>query len=164
MSYEERFFQKVEKTESCWLWKGALNSRGYGSFGAGGKVVSAHRYSYEMHIGEIPTGMVICHSCDVRNCVNPEHLWAGSTAENNRDMFKKDRNGSSSRPKTHCKRGHEMTEENVYSRKMGDGKTERVCRECKRQSANRRRYDPKTRQKILDYEREYQKKYVRKKK
>ena len=90
-SYEERFFQKVDKTDTCWLWNGALTSSGYGSIGINGKRISAHRFSYETFIGEIPEGMFVCHSCDVKICVNPEHLWVGTQYENMSDMWKKGR-------------------------------------------------------------------------
>jgi len=132
LSVKERFFEKVNKTNSCWLWTGALTSRGYGSFGVEGKVTSAHRYSYQIHIGKIPKGLIICHSCDVPACVNPEHLWAGTTSDNMKDMVAKNRNGNSSRMHTHCRRGHDF---NIYGFKTytkKNGKVERYCRECKR--------------------------------
>ena len=91
MSYEDRFMQKVNKTETCWLWTGALNSRGYGSFGVYGKATSAHRYSYEHFKGKIPEGMIVCHSCDVPACVNPDHLWVGTYLDNSRDCIRKGR-------------------------------------------------------------------------
>ena len=135
-SMEERFFQKVNKTDSCWLWTGSLTSRGYGCFGVAGKTTAAHRYSYQIHTGEIPQGLIICHSCDVPSCVNPEHLWAGTYADNMKDMVSKDRHGESSRKKTHCRKGHsfEEFEPLVYIKKQGRqaGKEYRTCRECKR--------------------------------
>ena len=161
MSMEDRFFQKVRKTDSCWLWTGALNSRGYGAFGVNGKSVSAHRYSYETYVGPIPEGMVVCHSCDIRNCVNPQHLWVGSTADNNKDMFQKERNGSSTRRQTHCRRGHDFSEYGVYERKRKDDTIDRFCRECKRISSEKRRNSPETREAYLAYQREYQRKYYR---
>jgi hypothetical protein len=90
-SMENRFFEKVEKSDSCWIWVGAKTSNGYGSIGVNGKSMSAHRYSYQLHNGAIPNGMVICHTCDIRLCVNPAHLWAGTQKENLHDMFKKGR-------------------------------------------------------------------------
>lgn len=93
-----RFWSKVNKNgpihESlgtrCWLWT-AQCSRGYGRIWLKGSQSAAHRYSYELHKGPIPNGMLLCHSCDVRNCVNPEHLWLGSSLENNHDMIDKAR-------------------------------------------------------------------------
>ena len=152
MSYEERFFQKVDKTESCWLWKGALNSRGYGSFSFEGKIISSHRYSYETYVGKIPEGMHVCHSCDVRNCVNPEHLWAGTHSDNMKDMVSKDRQGYSMRTQTHCKKGHDFSVYGFKTFTRKNGKVEKYCKECKRVS------DSKRVGKNLEYMREYNKK------
>jgi len=90
----KRLLSKVNKTESCWLWTGAMNSAGYGLFSFEGKEALAHRFSYRLFTGEIPDGLVILHSCDVRECINPEHLSVGTHTENMEDCLAKGRHNS----------------------------------------------------------------------
>lgn len=160
MSIEDRFYEKVQKTESCWLWKGALNSRGYGSLGNGaGKRILAHRYSYVLHRGEIPEGLIVCHTCDVRECVNPEHLWVGTHKDNSDDMFAKNRQGWTSRPFLFCKQGHEFAVVGFYERTRANGVTTRTCYECKKIRDENRLADPAKREKHRLYMAEYNKKH-----
>ena len=93
MSTEERFFHYVDKRpDGCWLWAGAtFGEGGYGAFGVGGKTIAAHVYSYIIRNGAVPSGMCVCHTCDVRNCVNPDHLFLGTTQDNTQDMINKGR-------------------------------------------------------------------------
>lgn len=85
---ERAFFEKVVfGMFECWLWRASTNDLGYGLFGPR----RAHRASYEFFYGEIPKGMSVLHRCDVRNCVNPEHLFLGTQADNVRDMMQKKR-------------------------------------------------------------------------
>lgn len=81
-------FLKVEKTPTCWIYLGCKDKDGYGKFLRGGR---AHRVSYEIHKGEIPNGMNVCHSCDNPPCVNPEHLWLGDNKKNIHDAMRKGR-------------------------------------------------------------------------
>ena len=90
-----RFMAYIEKTESCWMWKGSKNKRGYGKFSVIGRPwLIASRFSYELFNGPIEDGMYICHLCDIPSCVNPEHLWAGTHIENTLDMIEKERQHS----------------------------------------------------------------------
>lgn len=87
----DRFFQKVRFGFSdCWYWCGSLGAGGYGGMAALGEN-KAHRVSYRLFKGPIPEGMDICHTCDNRQCVNPDHLWPGTALDNIRDMWAKGR-------------------------------------------------------------------------
>ena len=89
------FWDKVEKTDSCWFWRGGISSRGYGNFAfrKDGIVVNnrAHRFSFELAFGKIPKNILVCHKCDNPLCVNPQHLFLGTQKDNAIDMVKKGR-------------------------------------------------------------------------
>jgi hypothetical protein len=87
----QRFLEHVNKTDTCWLWTGCCHKKGYGQFKINGKTVKAHRWSYEQHKGAIPEGLMMRHKCDVRNCVNPDHLEVGTNTDNMRDMVERGR-------------------------------------------------------------------------
>lgn len=86
----DKFLKRVNKTETCWLWTGALDKHGYGESKLMGRM-APHRISYTLFKGEIPKGMCVCHTCDIRHCVNPDHLWVGTNNENMKDMSLKGR-------------------------------------------------------------------------
>lgn len=92
---EERFWSKVKKNpgkKGCWEWQGAKDSHGYGILTMNGKNYMAHKLSWEVANGrKVPKGMVLLHSCDVRNCLNPAHLTPGSQQSNMDDRGKKGR-------------------------------------------------------------------------
>lgn len=75
----------------CWLWDKSVNDYGYGRINVGGRILRAHRVSYEQHVGEIPAEMLVCHKCDTPSCVNPSHLFLGDHAANTQDMLAKGR-------------------------------------------------------------------------
>lgn len=76
----------------CWLWRGRdRGSMGYGVIKVDGKLIPAHRYSWMLHRGEIPHGVLVCHKCDIPKCVNPEHLFLGNHQDNMDDCKRKGR-------------------------------------------------------------------------
>lgn len=88
----ERFWAKVEKTGTCWLWSGRKTQGGYGQFGINGVPVYAHRFSWELHnSNKIQKGKHVCHSCDNPPCVRPDHIWLGTPLQNMRDCIRKGR-------------------------------------------------------------------------
>lgn len=126
-----RFAEKVEKTETCWNWTGAIQAPGYGRFKGNDRLELAHRWSYEHHVGPIPEGMTIDHLCLNKRCVNPAHLEVVTRAENG---LRANRNAG----KTHCDQGHEFTPDNIY--RSPSRPHVRCCRACRKiDSATRSR-------------------------
>ena len=90
---EERFWAKVVKSDGCWEWTAKHDKNGYGRFSPNGQYsqVPAHRFSWELHNGPVPEGMLVCHRCDNPECTNPNHLFLGTPQDNMDDKVRKGR-------------------------------------------------------------------------
>jgi hypothetical protein len=117
---EERLWPRILKTDTCWLWQGARDGHGYGTIGSGGANapnLKVHVVVYKLLKGDYPEGLELHHKCEVKTCCNPEHL---------EPLTRKQHIAATKYPRaTHCKKGHEFSEENTYTwRGM------RCCRAC----------------------------------
>lgn len=110
----ERFWARVQKSDGCWEWtasrRGGRPGAEYGAFSVGRRSVSAHRFSWELHRGLVPEGLMVLHECDNPKCVRPDHLFLGTNLDNIDDMVKKERQ---SRGETHGM--HRLTEADVLA-------------------------------------------------
>jgi hypothetical protein len=126
----QRFLAKFsEDASGCWMWNSHKNQKGYGLFWFGKKGISAHRLSYEVHVGPIPDGMQIDLLCRVPACVNPAHLEPVTPLENTRRGKKGDLHLA-------CAQGHAMTPGNTLVHNTQRGVSRR-CRTCQNK-ANRK--------------------------
>lgn len=91
MSVDRAFWARIEKTDGCWWWRGPLMPNGYGHLVADGIRYKAHRLSYQLAHGPIPSGLLVLHSCDNRGCVNPAHLRIGTQVDNMEDCVARGR-------------------------------------------------------------------------
>lgn len=116
-----RFWSKVDRTgdDDCWLWRGQVTRQGYGRIKVARRFLHAHRFAYELEVGPIPEGLTIDHLCCNRLCQNPAHMEPVTAGENSR---------RANSGKTHCKRGHPLSGDNIRFDKRGG----RVCRTCAR--------------------------------
>lgn len=121
----ERFWAKVNKTETCWLWAGSTDRGGYGRVRANRKMLKAHRVVWMLHYGSIPVGFHVLHHCDNPPCVRPAHLFLGTQADNMRDCQMKgrkatgERNGNCThpeqRPRGECHKNSKLTETRIQA-------------------------------------------------
>lgn len=122
----ERFWSKVQQTETCWNWTATRCRGGYGQFRLDGKIQRAHRVSYLHLVGEIPAGLELDHLCRNRACVNPDHLEPVTRRENTIRGAAGEVNARRELSRTHCKRGHAFDEQNTLW-----SKGRRYCRPCR---------------------------------
>jgi hypothetical protein len=137
----ERFWNKVYKTESCWLWVGAKTPKGYGQFCHEGKIRRAHRLAYVLAFGEIPAELFVCHKCDNPSCVRPKHLFLGTNRDNVMDAIAK--YGHYQSDKTHCIRGHAFDKNNT-GRARSRNSVVRYCKKCHAATARSQRRKTKS--------------------
>lgn len=120
----------VKQDDGCWVFIGAAQPTGHVQFhGNNGKAVYVHRFAWELAFGPIPEGMCVLHRCDNPPCVNPEHLWIGTKADNNRDRASKGR----SFMRDVCLKGHAYSDENTSYKPDGS----RRCLTCHREQQRR---------------------------
>ena len=106
---KKRFLAKIKKSSECWGWIGNRNSKGYGQIKLDGVQTLAHRVSWQLFKGNIPEKMCVCHKCDNPSCVNPVHLFLGTTKDNMQDMIQKGRSN-------YCGGAHTYGEKNVSAK------------------------------------------------
>jgi len=134
--YVESRVERIPES-GCWIWMAAVQSKGYGSCHIkGAKESLAHRISWTVYRGFIPSGMCVLHRCDVPSCVNPDHLFLGTKHDNSQDMVGKGRHGN--QKVAQCPQGHQYTNTNTIIDSYG----RRRCRICIREQT-RRRYERK---------------------
>ena len=121
----------IKKNNGCWEFCGAINRTGYGVVGCMGKVMNAQRAMWILKFGEIASSKImVCHKCDNRKCINPDHLFLGYAIDNTKDMLIKNRNFNLKKVK--CKRGHLFTPENTIKIIRKNGRSQRDCRLCRK--------------------------------
>lgn len=121
---EKRLLNHIAKTDKCWLWLGAMDSKGYGRMRVNKRYKGAHRVAYELWRGEIPEGLVLDHLCKRPDCVNPQHLEPVTQREN---LMRGDTLPAKQARITNCPHGHPYSGDNLFYYRGA-----RMCRACSR--------------------------------
>lgn len=120
-----RFWPRVEKTETCWLWRGSTHGIGYGEISVNGRLLPVHRLSWMLEHGD-PGSAWVLHHCDTPACVRPSHLFLGDNDANMKDASKKGRLN-----RRVCKNGHDKDVVGVVTYPSGGGRKCLVCAKAK---------------------------------
>jgi hypothetical protein len=119
---ERRILGRLDTSGDCWLWTGALDHRGRGRVWRNGKIVLHHRAVWEILVGPIPEGALLCHHCDNPQCANPEHLYIGDDKSNVRDMWERGRHWTQQQPERARELGKQYGKLNTWARGSGNPK------------------------------------------
>jgi hypothetical protein len=136
---EERFWPKVHKTETCWLWTAAHIPLGYGMFWNGHRLMCAHQFAYELLVGPVPDGSELDHLCRTPACVRPDHLEPVTHRVNMQRGNTGQPSGTQQRAKTHCPQGHPYDATNTYITPSSGARNCRICRAAWDRAARKRR-------------------------
>lgn len=152
--WPDRFWEKVDKTEHCWLWTAGTDSSGYGVIRYKNKNWKAHRLSLLLFGSGFLEGLDVCHSCDNPTCVNPDHLFSADTSTNMLDMVKKGRHGAGSKTISYeefltlnpqfnksdqcLRKAHNFSDKNTRIKYIKrENRFARICRQCQKDSQSK---------------------------
>jgi len=114
--------ERLDRTGQCWLWTGPLDHAGRGRLWRNGKIMLHHRAVWEILVGPIPEGALLCHHCDNPTCANPAHIYIGDGKTNARDMFSRERHWTQRDPERATRIGRENGQKNTWCRGAGNPK------------------------------------------
>lgn len=139
-TFMDKLNASMREANECWVWVGHKKPDGYGRLSINGRMKYAHRVAYEILVGPVPHGMELDHLCRNTSCVNPAHLEPVTHREN---ILRGVGMGGVNARKTHCKHGHEFTEDNTIILKSSGW---RICAICEKVRAKRRNESPRARE------------------